>query len=171
MIKVRDAENEDVSILTAIKGEGTEALHRDRIRDAQDPGLRYLVLLLDQEIIGFACLVMRRPAHWSDANDTHNLPQIVDLQVKESHRGQGFGSNFIRAIERIAADSGPTHLYISVEPLDNPRAYALYQHLGYEQLQSEPYQKIWEFRDSAGKLHRGEDRVVDMMKQLDKGST
>jgi hypothetical protein len=35
---------------TATKGVGTEALHRDRIRDAQDIGFRYLVLLLDQVV-------------------------------------------------------------------------------------------------------------------------
>jgi GNAT superfamily N-acetyltransferase len=164
-ITVRDATDADVPALTAIKGEGTEALHRDRLRDAQGTGFRYLVLLADQAIIGFACLVIRRPAYWSDADDTQHLPHIVDLQVKESHRGQGYGSEFVRAIERIASQAGYRHLYISVEPLDNPRAYALYKRLGYQPLQSEPYRKIWKFTDSAGKVHRGEDWVVDMVKQ------
>ncbi len=165
-IKVRDAEEGDVPVLTAIKGEGSEALHRDRLHDAQDSGFRYLVLLADREIIGFACLVMRRPEYWSDANDRQHLPQIVDLRVKKSRRGQGYGSDFIHAIERLAAAAGYGQLYISVEPLNNPRAYALYQRLGYQQLQPEPYQKIWEFKDSQGKVHRGEDWVVDMVKQL-----
>lgn len=165
-ITVRDAEEADVPALTAIKGDGTEALHRDRLRDAQGSGFRYLVLLVAQELIGFACLVIRRPAYWSDADDTHHLPQIVDLRVKESHRGQGYGSDFVRAIERIAAEAGYGQLYMSVEPLNNPRAYALYQRLGYQQIQSEPYRKIWEFTDSEGKVHRGEDWVVDMVKQL-----
>jgi ribosomal protein S18 acetylase RimI-like enzyme len=121
---------------------------------------------VEQEIIGFACLVIRRPAYWSDANDMHHLPQIVDLQVKEAQHGQGYGSDFIRVMERIASEAGYRQLYMSVEPLNNPRAYALYQRLGYQQEQSEPYRKIWEFQDSEGKLHRGEDWVVDMVKQL-----
>ena len=166
-IAVRDAEEADVPALTAIKGDGTEVLHRDRLRDAQGTGFRYLVLLIDQEIIGFACLVIRRPAHWSDASDTHHLPQIVDLQVKESQRGQGYGSHFVRAMERIVSEAGYRQLYMSVEPLNNPRAYALYQRLGYQQEQLEPYRKTWEFQDSEGKRHRGEDWVVDMVKQLD----
>ena len=120
-----------------------------------------------QEIIGFACLVMRRPAYWSDASDTQHLPQIVDLQVNESHRGHGYGSDFIRVMERIASEAGYSQLYLSVEPLNNLGAYTLYQRLGYQQEQSQPYQKIWEFQDSEGKMHRGEDWVVDMMKQLD----
>jgi GNAT superfamily N-acetyltransferase len=165
-ITVRDAVEADVPALTAIKGHGSQALHRDRLRDAQGSGFRYLVLLADQVIIGFACLISRRPAYWSDADDTQHLPQIVDLQVKESQRGQGYGSEFVRAIERIAVETGYGQLYMSVEALNNPRAYALYQRLGYQPLQSEPYRKIWEFTDSGGKLHRGEDWVVDMVKHL-----
>lgn len=165
-ITVRDAEAADVPALTAIKGVGTEVLHRDRLRDAQEIGFRYFVLLTDQEIIGFACLVIRRPAYWSDANDTHHLPQIVDLQVKGSHRGQGYGSNFVRAIESIASEAGYEHLYMSVGLLNNPRAYALYRRLGYQQIQSAPYRKTWKFQDSEGKVHHGEDWVVDMVKHL-----
>ena len=170
-IIVRDVQETDVPALTAIKGAGTEALHRDRIRDAQGKGFRYLALLAGQEIVGFACLVIRRPAYWSDGNDTHHLPQIVDLQVKESHRGQGYGSEFVRAIERIASEAGYSYLYLSVEPLNNPHAFALYQRLGYEKIQSEPYRKIWEFQDSDGQKHRGEDWVVDMVKQLNREVT
>jgi GNAT superfamily N-acetyltransferase len=116
-ITVRDAAEADVPALTAIKGDQTEALHRDRLRDAHASGFRYVVLLAEQDIIGFACLVMRRPPYWSDANDMQHLPQIVDLQVKESRRGQGYGSKFVRAIERIAAEAGYRHLDMSVEPL------------------------------------------------------
>src|SRR5690349_13935870 len=122
-ITVRDAEQADVPALTAIKGAGSEALHRDRLRDARGSGFRYVVLVVDQELIGFACLVMRRPAYWSDADDTQHLPQIVDVQVKGSYRGRGYGSYFVRAIERIAAEAGYRQLYLSVEPSTNPRAY------------------------------------------------
>ena len=165
-ITVRDAAEADVPALTAIKGDGTEALHRDRLRDAQGIDFRYLVLVADHELIGFACLVMRRPASWSDADDTHHLPQIVDLQVQEAHRGQGYGSAFVRALERIAAAASYRHSYLSVDPVHNPRAYALYQRLGYQPLQAQPYRKVWAFTDSAGTTHRGEDWVVDMVRPL-----
>jgi hypothetical protein len=67
---------------------------------------------------------------------------------------------------KIAAGAGYVQVYLSVAPIANPRAYALYQRLGYQQLQAEPYRKIWEFTDSEGQMHRGEDWVVDMVKQL-----
>ena len=165
-ITVRDAEAADVPALTVIKENGTESLHRDRLRDARGTGFRYLVLLAQEEIIGFACLVFQRPAYWSDGDDPHHLPQVVDLMVRESHRGQGYGSAFMREIERIARETGAETLYIAVESLDNPRAYSLYRRLGYEQIQSEPYQKTWEFQDSQGKVYRGESWIVDLVKQL-----
>lgn len=166
MITIRDARAADLPALMDIKGEGSEALHRDRLRDAQNPTCRYLVLLENGEIIGFACLVIQRPAYWSDGGETEHLPCIIDLQIKESPRGQGYGSEFIRQIEATAARSGFKQLYIAVEPLDNPRAFALYQRLGYQQLQPEPYLKAWEFTDSSGRLHHGEDWLVDMVKSL-----
>jgi GNAT superfamily N-acetyltransferase len=166
LITVRDAEEADLPALISIKGDDSEALHRDRLRDAQGGGFRYLVLLRDQEVIGFALLVFRRPASWSDANDTQHLPQIVDLQVAESQRGQGYGSAFVRALEGEAARAGYQQLYLAVGPADNPRAYALYQRLGYQQLQPQPYLKAWEFTDSGGDRHRGEDWIVDMVKPL-----
>jgi GNAT superfamily N-acetyltransferase len=168
-LTVRDADEADLPALTRIKGEGSAAIHRDRLLEARaskEMGLRYLVLVADHELVGFACLVMRRPASWSDAGDMQHLPQIVDLRVQESHRGRGYGSAFIRVIERIAATAGHSHLYVSVEPVHNPRAYALYQRLGYQQLQSEPYWKRWHFTDSAGGVHAGENWVIDMVKSL-----
>lgn len=163
---MRDAQAGDVPALVAIKGEGSEAVHHDRLCDAQGFGFRYLVLLVDQEVIGFACLVKVRPAYWSDGEDTQYLPHIVDLVVRETLRGQGYGSEFMRLIERIAKADGHDQLFTSVEPEDNPGAYALYQRLGYRQIQTEPYLKVWEFIDSGGKAHHGEDWVVDMVKQL-----
>lgn len=70
---VRDAEPGDVPALAAIKGPG-EAVHLDRLRDAQGSDLRYLVLLDDEELAGFVLLVYRRPVYWSDGNDTSRLP-------------------------------------------------------------------------------------------------
>jgi GNAT superfamily N-acetyltransferase len=112
------------------------------------------------------CWFFRRPACWSDANDTQHLPQMVDLRVSELQRGQGFGSAFVRAIEREAAKAGYKQLYIAVEPANNPRAHALYQRLGYQQLQPKPYLKAWEFTDSGGSRHHGEHWVVNMVKPL-----
>lgn len=166
LITVRAATPADLPALIAIKGADSEAVHRDRLGDAQAPSFRYLVLVVEGAVIGFACLVMRRPGYWSDGNDPTHLPQIVDLQVAAAQRGRGYGTAFIQALEQMTVAAGYGCLYISVEPVDNPRAYALYRRLGYQPLQPAPYPKRWTFTDSAGTIHQGEAWIVDMRKEL-----
>jgi GNAT superfamily N-acetyltransferase len=162
----RPALSSDLTTLTAIKGAGSQAVHLDRIQDAIQGDLQYWVLTLDGELIGYACLAFRRPSYWSDAGDETRLPQIVDLTVADSHRGRGYGSHFVSLLAQQAAQAGYPQLYISVDPLENPRAYQLYQRLGFQQIQSEPYYASWEFVDSEGNLHRGESWTLDMVKAI-----
>lgn len=166
VLHVRDARPEDIPALTTIKGVDTEACHRDRIRDAQSPGFRYLVLQKGKDVIGFACLVFQRPSSWSDADDPEHLPQMVDLEIEETCRNRGYGAYLIQSLERLAHEAGFNQFYLCVEPMDNPRAYALYRRLGYYPLQQTPYWKARSFTDSSGIFHHGEDLVVDMVKPL-----
>lgn len=162
---VRDATAADLPALSRLKP--AEALHRDRLRDAAtSPDFRYLALVRGEEVLGFACLVFVRPASWSDAADRSRLPQIVDLLVSAPLRGRGGGSFFIREMERIAAGRGSRSLFVSVDFPANERAHALYRRLGYRQIQPEPYLCHWEFTDSDGHLHQGDDQRVDLVKPL-----
>jgi GNAT superfamily N-acetyltransferase len=163
---IRDALAKDVPILTAMKGSWSEAIHRDRLRDALSPGFRYLVAMTDEAVIGFSCLVYERPAYWADANDERCLPQIVDLLIEETNRSRGFGAAFVRQLEKLAREAGSRHVYLAVDPVDNPRAHTFYLRLGYQPLQSEPYQKSWRFTDSQGNVHSGKDWIIDLVKEL-----
>jgi GNAT superfamily N-acetyltransferase len=161
---VRDATVKDLAALAQIKP--PEAAHRDRIRDARLPTFRYLVLERDQRVIGLACLVFARPAYWSDADDTSHLPQIVDVQIAPGLRGRGCGTHLIVEVEKLAARRGHSEVFVAVDPRNNPRAFALYQRLGYVALQETPHLKHWEFVDSGGHPHSGDDWIVDMVKRL-----
>lgn len=161
---VRDAEEADLPALTTIRP--PEAIHRGRLRDAEQPDFRYLVFVVDDAIIGFSSLVFRRPASWSNADDDQHLPQIVDLHIAEAYRGRGYGSEAIRAMERLTVEAGDQQLYIAVEPINNPRAYSLYQRLGYQPLQSEPYHHLWEAVDGDDEIQHGEAWLVDMVRNL-----
>ena len=133
---------------------------------AKQVTFRYLVLELQGNVIGFACLVFVRSSSWSDAVDIQHLPQMVDLLVAPTHRSQGLGTHFIHQLEQIAMGQGQTKLYVEVDPILNPRAHRLYLRLGYQALQSEPYLKHWEFTDSAGGVHAGDDWIIDLVKNL-----
>ena len=87
--------------------------------------------------------------------------------MEEGLRGRGYGTQFIHHIERIAVEEGYRELYLIVEPWDNPCAFALYQRLGYKQLQAEPYESKWQLTDSDGNLHQGVSWVLDLVKELE----
>jgi GNAT superfamily N-acetyltransferase len=130
-LTVRDADEADSP---ALAGKYLpESLLRDYLSLARDSCLRCLVLLRNQQIIGFTLLVFRRPEFWPNAGDTRLLPAIVGLEILESQRGQGYGSAFVRAIETEAAKAGHEQLYLTVAPaswLSTASAGAIPQCLG-----------------------------------------
>lgn len=149
-----------------VKTKGLLALHRDRLLDADAGGLLYAVIEEAEALIGFGLLVFERPSAWSDAGDTSRLPAMVDLFVSPSKRGRGAGSQLIHWMEDAARSRGYSHLYLGVDPVDNPRAYRLYRRLGYEPLQTEPHRLHWRFVDSGGHVHEGDEWNVDMVRAL-----
>ena len=166
-LAVRDAAEADIAALSEIKGAGTETVHARRLNDARAGNSRYLVLLLEEEPIGFCRLVPCDPRHDAHTGDFPYLPSVDDLEIKETLRGRGYGTAFLSAIEQIVKESGFRKMYLQVEPLGNPRAYALYQRLGYQTIQTQPYCQTWEFVDSTGNIQSGEEWVIDMVKQLE----
>ena len=165
-LTVRDATEADIPALTAIKGAGTQTVHARRLSEARSGNIRYLVLLLEKEPIGFCRLVLCDPVRDSHVEEPSYLPSIDDLEIKEKLRRRGYGTVFLSTIEQIATTSGFHHIYLQVEPFGNPRAYELYQRLGYQAMQIQPYSHYWEFVDSNGNKQSGEEWVIDMVKHL-----
>ena len=161
---VRDAGDADIGGLVRLRP--PELAHRDRLRDARHSGFRYLVLEHEAEVIGFVCLVFTRPASWPESRNAALLPQIVDSFIAPSLRSKGYGSYLIRTLERLAWEQGFRAVYLSVDPLGNPRAYALYRSLGYHQVQQEPYREQGHYTDSAGQVHESDDWELDMVRPL-----
>lgn len=161
---MRDATPADVPALAALRSNA--AHHRGRLRDARRGGFRYFVLLRAERIIGFVCLVFRRPVSWANVDDRAHLPEVNDFYVAEAERSQGCGTFAVRALEQLVLAAGYTELYIAVEPEANPRAYALYRRLGYVALQDEPFYHRWAAVDGDGITRSGEAWLVNTVKRL-----
>ncbi len=159
---VRKVIDADLPVLNRIKL--AEAIHRDRIRDMSKGGLHYLVVEDSDGVAGFGVLVLRWPSTWPDLPHREKLPVMVDLMVREEARGKGAGTALIQAMEGIVREEGFSCLYLSVNPVENAAAMRLYKRLGYTAIQSEAYKDYWEFIDSDGVTHRGEEWAVDMVK-------
>lgn len=161
---VRQATEADIPVLAEIKP--PVALHRDRLRDADGGALRYLVVHDASVIVGFGLIVFEWPNTWPDSGAESRLPGLLDLYVRPDRRGHGAGSCLIARMEEIIRSCGGTHVYLDVDPIENPRAYQLYRRLGYTPMQAEPYREHWSFTDSDGNTHEGDEWAINMMKEL-----
>lgn len=66
------------------------------------------------------------------------IPKLSDLYVHEDYRGKGIGSDLIRFRESMAKDLGYSELFVSVDPIENPKMIELIKNHGYKVI-SEPY--------------------------------
>jgi GNAT superfamily N-acetyltransferase len=142
------------------------AIHKDRLLDADSEKMLYMIIEEFGTVIGFGLLVFKRPPTWPDANDSSHLPAMVDLLVSPDRRSRGAGSFLISWMEETIRSRGGNHLYMCVDPVDNPRAHQLYLRLGYSTLQTQPYRSHWKFTDSDGNVHEGNVWNIDMVKDL-----
>ena len=68
------------------------------------------------------------------------LPKLSDLYVKEDYRGNGIGSDLIRYRENIGKSLGYSEIFVSVDPIENPKMIKLISKHSYEPI-SDPYLK------------------------------
>lgn len=64
--------------------------------------------------------------------DVSDVGELWMLAVRESWQSVGVGTVLITALEQAIQERGRTHAMMGVE-LDNPRAHALYDRLGYSE--------------------------------------
>ncbi len=158
---VRDATLADIPALRLIKG--TEALHRDRIAQADGTTWRYLVAEVEGEVVALGCLLFAQPALWPTVTQ---YPRMIDLCVRANLRSRGIGREFIRRLETLVAERAFREMWLSVDPEKNVRARKLYEQLGYEAATPEPVWSKWSWRDSGGTLHHGEGWDLVMRRGL-----
>ena len=166
-LQIRDASPADIDALTAIRYAETPAVHRDRIEAATSREVRYRVAQIGDALVGFGMLVLRWPKTWPRSETPEPLPQIIDLFVAETERGRGIGGAMVADMEELAVGAGYGAIFMRVDPIDNPRAQSLYERLGYRAIQTEPFRSRWQFTDSDGTVHQGEEWALDMAKELE----
>jgi ribosomal protein S18 acetylase RimI-like enzyme len=159
--KLRDVVSNDLAALSAIKP--TIALHLDRIRDADNDYIRYMVAEQDNTIIGFGLIVFKSPETWTKMRV---LPAIIDLYVNPDFQSQGIGTSMIHEMEKTAFKRGCSEIFVGVDPDFNQRAYSLYLRLGYKPLDKEPYLEHWSLAISNGELREGDNWIIYLRKEL-----
>lgn len=158
---IRDIAPTDIPALASIKY--GDVIHRDRMHETDGRNLRYLVVAVRGEVVGFGLLVLGQPTNWPRMK---HVPQMIDLQIRGGLRGYGFGTLLISEMENMARDAGHREMFLGVDPENNSRAMRLYERLGYEPIDSKPVEDHWEYVDSAGVRHAGVEWIIHMRKAL-----
>lgn len=161
---IRAATVEDLPELAGIRSPA--AIHRDRLRDADDQILLYLVVTSRDVVVGFGSLVFAWPQTWPSPEHQLLLPLMVDLEIRPDHRGRGAGSQLVHHMEELAQERGAQRMHVAVDPVDNKDALRLYRRLGYRPVHDVPYRSHWSFTDSDGNTHTGQEWQMDLWKPL-----
>lgn len=109
----------------------------------------------DRVILGFGVLKLQGKL----------VPKLSDLYVKEIYRGQGAGSALIRYREERAKKLGYSEMFVSVDPVENPKMIKLISEHGFHAM-SEPYSKQAIYHSEDGSSYEKTYIRVDLKKQL-----
>lgn len=117
--------------MTAIEVRALAASEVGRLGRDEPPGRGFARAMWALQEAGGSTLLVAwdgdRPVGAGQLDLRGAVPELRNLQVVESARGRGIGTAIIRAAEERVA---PGRLAVGVG-LDNPRARALYERLGY----------------------------------------
>ncbi|MFE9726134.1 GNAT family N-acetyltransferase [Streptomyces sp. NPDC005794] len=89
------------------------------------PGMYFHVLVHDGAVVGYVWVARR------ETPDGDDLGYVFDVEVREEHRGQGYGRALMHLAEDITLDAGLGLLGLHVFASNTP-ALRLYESLGYE---------------------------------------
>ena len=133
---IRAATDADMAGLCAVRN--APAAHGAKLREAANGTVKFLVATIRGEIVGFATLFLTNPTTGSAKS---HVPKLSDCFVAASCRSRGIGRALVGARETLARLEGHRRLYVSVDPVENPRWLAFFQGRGYKALHDAPYRK------------------------------
>jgi GNAT superfamily N-acetyltransferase len=116
----------------------------------------YLVIAEQNSIIlGFGVLKLKGSL----------IPKLSDFYVDENYRGEGVGSALIKFRENISRDLGFSEIFVSVDPIENPKMIKLIKKHGYDAM-SEQYLKTAIFYNPDGTTINKTYTRIDLKKLL-----
>lgn len=93
------------------------------------------------------------------------VPVLNHLEVDPAYRGRGIGTELIRAAERLVTRHGHRRVAIGVG-VDNPRARALYERLGYREWVHGLVDTSYETHLPDGSVRRFPETIAILVKEF-----
>jgi N-acetylglutamate synthase-like GNAT family acetyltransferase len=110
---IRVANENDLSDLCNIRN--NKELFTNYLNQNKNKQVYLVVAEQNETILGFGVLKLKGSL----------VPKLSDLYVKENYRGNGIGSELIKFRENIARELGHSKIFVSVDPIENPKMIKL----------------------------------------------
>ncbi|MBY0217752.1 GNAT family N-acetyltransferase [Paenibacillus illinoisensis] len=151
---IRLADKEDIRVLLSVRN--NKALFTTYLNQQEKKEVYLLVAEINRStILGFGLLKL----------NSNLSPKLSDLYVKENFRGNGIGSSLIRHREKLARKLGYSEIFVSVDPIGNPKMIKLITKHGYKRI-TEPYSKRALFHNEDGTTYEQTYTRVDLKRSL-----
>lgn len=139
--------------------------HDDRFAQQRQGRLTYLIAWLDEIPIGHAMV------RWEGATDAYvaerisDCAHVEDLFMMPELRSRGVGTRILGRGEQMAMERGIKQIGLAVG-VDNPRARALYERLGYVDTGFGVFEIGGTYMDIHGRQREWRDMCEYLVKQL-----
>ena len=152
-IEIRPVAETDVKRLDVLYPEAApESRHAQRWRLQARGGGVYLVAWRDDEPVGWVFVHRPGSREASERAQQLDTAEIMDLQVSERFRGQGYGSSLLMQAEQVAREADWTSigLEVTVSNPHNDVARAMYARHGYGDSGFGVFESGYEYWTSTG---------------------
>ncbi len=144
---------------------GLATKHRDRLERQQLGEALYLVAWQRERPIGHLLLKWTDPQSAPLAAQPTDCAEIEDFVIQPESRSCGIGGRMLTAAERLARQHGQRHVGLGVI-LDNSRARALYERVGYRDSGFGVYTIRWQYLGDDGQRHWEEAHCTYLIRAL-----
>ena len=167
-VRVRLLERADLESVAEHFPEPPGRAHEDDLLDQERGSLSMLVAWSGESPVGCGLIHWLGPRAADVAGALAGVPEIYRLWVREDARGRGVGSRLLGALEALARGRGLARVGLGVG-VENHRARALYERVGYADAGIARYDEVWFYVDGSGRRVEVRDRSRFMLKPLEAG--
>jgi ribosomal protein S18 acetylase RimI-like enzyme len=164
-VNIRQARAEDLKLLDRyVKPAVGKTFKQDLDEQARDEHALFIASA-KEEIFGWGFIRWHGPRDPKAKQLFPEAPEIYRLEVRESHRSQGIGRSLIAGMEAHAVARGFKAISLGVGH-ENPKAYSLYQELGFEDTELEEYFDEYQYPLKDGGFGTARDLCRYLVKRI-----
>jgi ribosomal protein S18 acetylase RimI-like enzyme len=165
-ISIRPLTRDELSVLTQVKwSAGLSKKHENRLARQVAGEVTYLIAWQGTVPIGHLLVKWTGPSDEPMRSQLTGCAEIEDFTVIAERRSQGIGRMMMAGVEEETCRQSLRRIGLGVA-VDNPRAKAFYERLGFQDAQFGVYLTRWQYSDAQGEKRWDEAPCTYLIKDL-----